>query len=192
MRHAEVTHAAQVGGYTMATATRTTNGAKPAEDNATIEIQRIARRMVQFPIIGTSPLILHRFSEKAKRQMLDAMQGRKSPKEAKDPDAEYQAAFLSSTRTARRACPPSRSRRQPLRRPLYAGVTMTQLKQLCSSVARLAPTGSSSSASKASRTSARTLSASGVAEQTCVIGPSSPFGAPCCKVVYVKERADPR
>jgi hypothetical protein len=28
---------------------------------------------------------VHRFSEKAKRQMLDAMQGRKSPKQAKDP-----------------------------------------------------------------------------------------------------------
>jgi hypothetical protein len=45
------------------------------------------------PIVGTTPLIVHKFSEKAKKQMLDAMQGRKNPKEPKDPQAEYEAAF---------------------------------------------------------------------------------------------------
>jgi hypothetical protein len=57
-----------------------------------IEIARIPEETVRVPIVGTSPLIVHRFSEKAKRQMLDAMQGKKSPKTAKDPEAEFQAA----------------------------------------------------------------------------------------------------
>jgi len=48
---------------------------------------------VEVPIRGLTPLIMHNWSEKARRAMLDAMQGRKTPKEPKDPDAEYLAAF---------------------------------------------------------------------------------------------------
>ncbi len=58
-----------------------------------IEIDEIASEKIRIPILGTTPLIVHRFSEKAKRQMLDNMQGRKAPKETKDPDAEFEAAF---------------------------------------------------------------------------------------------------
>jgi hypothetical protein len=47
---------------------------------------------VLVPIEGTSPLIVHRFSAKAKKQMLEAMQGVKRPKVAKDPVAEYEEA----------------------------------------------------------------------------------------------------
>jgi hypothetical protein len=61
--------------------------------DAQISITRIGTETLRVPLVGTSPLIVHKFSEKAKRQMLDAMQGRKSPKEPKDPEAEYQAAF---------------------------------------------------------------------------------------------------
>ena len=57
-----------------------------------IVISRIATETIRVPILGTSPLITHKFSEKAKRQMLDAMQGRKSPKEPKDPEREYRDA----------------------------------------------------------------------------------------------------
>jgi hypothetical protein len=45
------------------------------------------------PIIGTAPLIIHNFSEKAKRQMLGSQQGKKKVKEVRDPRAEYDAAF---------------------------------------------------------------------------------------------------
>jgi len=62
-------------------------------DVATINIDRIAAETMVVPLLGTTPLLVHRFSEKAKRQMLDAMQGKKSPKVAKDPQAEYEAAF---------------------------------------------------------------------------------------------------
>jgi hypothetical protein len=58
-----------------------------------IEISTIAAQTVRVPIIGTMPLIVHRFADKAKRQMLDAQQGRKSPKEVRDPRADYEASL---------------------------------------------------------------------------------------------------
>lgn len=58
-----------------------------------VNISPISAETLLVPIVGTAPLIVHRFSEKAKKQMLDAMQGRKSPKQPKDPQAEYEAAF---------------------------------------------------------------------------------------------------
>lgn len=60
---------------------------------AQVHISKIDAETLLVPIVGTAPLIVHRFSEKAKKQMLDAQQGRKSPKEARDPESEYQAAF---------------------------------------------------------------------------------------------------
>lgn len=79
-----------------ATEVRNGNGSDPTVKTATapeIQIDRIAAETMHVPIIGTTPLLVHRFSEKAKRQMLDAMQGRKTPKQPKDPEAEYEAAF---------------------------------------------------------------------------------------------------
>jgi hypothetical protein len=58
-----------------------------------IEIDSIQVTNIKVPIIGTAPLIVHNFSEKSKRQMLNAQQGRKAMKEIRDPEAEYQAAF---------------------------------------------------------------------------------------------------
>ncbi len=69
--------------------------AKTAETNGTAEaiisIDRIPQETIRVPILGVSPLIMHKFSEKAKRQMLDATQGRRTPKEPKDPRAEYES-----------------------------------------------------------------------------------------------------
>lgn len=96
---------------------------------ATIEISKIAAETMLVPIVGTTPLIVHRFSEKAKRQMLDNMQGRKSPKEAKDPSAEYEAAFyrlkdggFGFPSIAFKSATVGGAR-------FYHGVTMTALKQ---------------------------------------------------------------
>lgn len=71
--------------------------ARAAEQNAAatdgqIIISRIETETLRIPLIGTSPLMTHKFSEKAKKQMLDAMQGRKAPKQPKDPDREYRDA----------------------------------------------------------------------------------------------------
>jgi hypothetical protein len=81
--------------------TPSTNGkapkaaAKPAPTAETpqVEISRIGRETLLVPIRGTSPLIMSKFSEKARRQMLDAQQGRRTPKQNRDPEAEYQAAL---------------------------------------------------------------------------------------------------
>lgn len=58
-----------------------------------IHIAQIASETLSVPIVGTMPLIVHNFSEKSKRQMLDAQQGRKTPKATRDPETEYNAAF---------------------------------------------------------------------------------------------------
>lgn len=94
-----------------------------------IALAPLAQETIRIPIIGVTPLIVHRFSEKAKRQMLDAMQSKtRKKKEPKDPEAEYMAAryridderdgfpatgFKSAIATAAR---------------LYEGITMTALK----------------------------------------------------------------
>src|SRR5687768_2109180 len=62
-------------------------------ETVTVAISHIDVETLSVPIVGTSPLIVHRFSEKAKQQMLDAQQGRKTPKQTRDPEADYEAAF---------------------------------------------------------------------------------------------------
>ena len=62
-------------------------------DAAPIIIDRVSVETMLIPIIGTTPLIMHNFSEKARKQMLDGMQGKKKVKEPKNPQAEYEAAF---------------------------------------------------------------------------------------------------
>jgi hypothetical protein len=60
---------------------------------ADIQISKIGTEHVLIPIVGISPLITHNFGAKQRAKMLDGMQGRKSPKVSKDPQAEYDAAF---------------------------------------------------------------------------------------------------
>jgi len=69
------------------------NGKADSKTEATIVIDKIATETLLVPILGTAPLIVNRFTEKAKRQMLDKMQGRKSPKGIRDPEADYENAF---------------------------------------------------------------------------------------------------
>jgi hypothetical protein len=63
------------------------------EQDALIQISKIPVETIRVPILGTSPLITHRFSEKARHTILAAQQGSKSPKENRDPEADYQRAF---------------------------------------------------------------------------------------------------
>ncbi|HDY66589.1 MAG TPA: hypothetical protein ENH85_02230 [Candidatus Scalindua sp.] len=59
---------------------------------AEVSITGLKKNEVTISIKGTAPLITHKWSEKAKRQMLDKqMKKAKSGKEAKDPEADYLA-----------------------------------------------------------------------------------------------------
>lgn len=58
-----------------------------------ISINPIAKTKARIPLKGISPLIMHKWSEKAKRIMLDAQQGKKAPKEHRDPKADYEASI---------------------------------------------------------------------------------------------------
>lgn len=56
-----------------------------------IELPELKRQSVQIRLIGDSPLIVHRFGEKARKMMLDKQMGKaKSGKEAKNPEADYE------------------------------------------------------------------------------------------------------
>lgn len=59
-----------------------------------IELPPLQIQRVSFLLIGDSPLIVHAWSEKAKRQMLDKqMKKATQAREAKDPRADYEACF---------------------------------------------------------------------------------------------------
>ena len=59
----------------------------------TVSLTRIKRETAHIEIKGTAPLIVHRWSEKAKEMMLNAQQGKKTPKQAKDPSADFEASM---------------------------------------------------------------------------------------------------
>ena len=73
----------------------TTKKAPAPTEAATIQVESLALQTLLIPIIGTTPLIVHRFSEKAKRQMLDAMQGKKKVKTLRDPEQDYLDSFYT-------------------------------------------------------------------------------------------------
>lgn len=58
-----------------------------------LQIDSIKVERLRIPIVGTAPLIVHAWSEKAQRQMLDAQQGRKTVKEHRDPQADYESSL---------------------------------------------------------------------------------------------------
>ena len=65
----------------------------PTPAEVMVQLNKIDVETLLVPIVGTSPLIVNNFSEKSKRQMLEAQQGKKKVKEVRDPIAEYEAAF---------------------------------------------------------------------------------------------------
>lgn len=59
-----------------------------------IELPALRIQTLSLMLVGDSPLIVHAWSEKAKRQMLDKqMKKATKAKEAKDPEADYEACF---------------------------------------------------------------------------------------------------
>jgi len=59
-------------------------------EHASINLVRIARKRIEVPIVGITPLIVHRFDEKARRMMLEAQQTKtRAKKDPKDPEADF-------------------------------------------------------------------------------------------------------
>lgn len=64
------------------------------EETKVVELKRIRVETVELRIVGDSPLIVHAWSAKAKKEMLDKqMKKAKTAKEAKDPERDYKEAF---------------------------------------------------------------------------------------------------
>lgn len=102
---------------------------KATEDN-TLVLKRIERRTVEVPIAGVSPLIPHKWSEKALRMMREAQSGNKAraKKDPKIPKEEAEASLYRLTdgspgmpATAFKASMVSAAR-------MFEGVTMASLK----------------------------------------------------------------
>ena len=96
-----------------------------------IEIPQMTTQTAVIPIKGLSPLIMHKWSEKAKKQMLDNMQGKKKSKELKDPEAEYRAAIYQLDKT-RYGFPVVAFKAATVRGGKLMGQVMTELRQLMS------------------------------------------------------------
>ena len=97
--------------------------------SATITIPKIKKTRMLVPIIGTAPLIVHAWSQKAKQQMLDAQQGKKKAKEIRDPDADYRAS-LYYTQDGGFGFPVLAFKAATIRAAKLVGVRMTDARQM--------------------------------------------------------------
>lgn len=65
-----------------------------AKSNVAIELPKLNINLMEVTIVGDSPLIVHAWSEKAKREMLDKqLKKAKGAKAAKDPVADFEASL---------------------------------------------------------------------------------------------------
>jgi hypothetical protein len=63
-----------------------------------VEVKELKIAVLNSRIIGTTPLIMHEFSEKSKRQMLEKQQKKAAKKkEIRNPEAEYEAAKIKDS-----------------------------------------------------------------------------------------------
>ena len=60
---------------------------------STILLTKLQREIAEIEIVGTAPLIVHRWSEKAKLMMLQAQQGKKVLKDPKDPKKDFESSM---------------------------------------------------------------------------------------------------
>lgn len=96
---------------------------------ASIKLTKVARETAVVTVKGITPLICNRFDEKAKQMMLDAQQGKKNPKEHKDPQACFERSLYRMPdhgygfpATAFKAATVDAAR-------YFSGVKMTELRQ---------------------------------------------------------------
>ncbi len=97
--------------------------------DATLQLHKVARETIKVRVVGMTPLICHRFDEKAKQMMLDAQQGKKKAKQSKDPEADFKRSLYPMSEggygfpaTAFKAATVDAAR-------YFQGVRMTELRQ---------------------------------------------------------------
>jgi hypothetical protein len=79
---------------TTSSATQPTGAAATAATR--LLIKPVETETLLIHVIGTAPLIVSRFSEKAKKQMLDAQLGIKNPPAKRDPESEFLASLYKA------------------------------------------------------------------------------------------------
>ena len=73
-------------------------GAKKEEKTETIVLEPRVMRILSIPISGLTELIMHKWSEKAKREMLERQMGKKTRVKApKDPKSDFEATMYKLT-----------------------------------------------------------------------------------------------
>lgn len=81
---------ATMNGEASKTAVRQTAKAASPSGTVAVEIPAMEIKQIKIRLVGTSPLLVHAWSEKAKRQMLSKqMKEAKQPKEAKSPEHDF-------------------------------------------------------------------------------------------------------
>jgi hypothetical protein len=58
-----------------------------------IQLARLESKTISLMVKGTAPLIVHKWAEKAMNEMLAKQMGKKSPKEFKDPQAQFESSL---------------------------------------------------------------------------------------------------
>lgn len=96
---------------------------------AEMTIERIRRTRLLIPLKGQTPLIVHKWSEKARREMLEKHQGKPKKKTKRDPQAEYEAT-LYRTEDGDYGFPSLSFKAATVRAGKLLGVKMVDARQL--------------------------------------------------------------
>lgn len=106
-------------------------GAAASKKEQVIELPGMMKDSIRVRLVGISPLVMHAFGEKAKKEMRDKQQGRaKRKKEAKDPVAEYNEARYR-LEDGRDACPTISIKKSLISAcRMVEGVPMTLVRQV--------------------------------------------------------------
>ena len=99
------------------------------QTETTIEIQKVEIAMVKFRVRGITPLIVSRFSEKAKQMMLEKQMKKASAgKEAKNPEEQYENSLYKFADGKRTGFPAVGFKAAMVRGGKQLGLTMTDLR----------------------------------------------------------------
>jgi hypothetical protein len=101
--------------------------ATKAKKTETAEIQKIDVRMIEIKIRGLSPIVVHRWDEKAKKQILDKQMKKTVKREAKDPVAQYESS-LYKFKDGRVGFPADGFKKSMIRGAKIIGLVMIDMK----------------------------------------------------------------